>query len=213
MNKDKLNFERNRSMFADEIFDNEKNVNYIKMLIGLIIYIILFVLFIPHMLIKYKLFYILAAYFPNLDMLATVLGFKGGPVYIWKYLYNPVSSTITGFVSTTFINALALLGLTYVIAYYTHKTKDIAGGWSRAFFMIPLTYLLPGNILVYVLDRISKELEYLNLSRNIEYGLIIFIGLLFVVGIILIEAVVIQNLSPLVSNLIHYISKIYNIIL
>ena len=36
MREDILQFERNRSTFTDKIFDNETNVNYVKMIIGLI---------------------------------------------------------------------------------------------------------------------------------------------------------------------------------
>ena len=87
MGEDSLHFERKRTTFTKDFFDNEKQVNHIKVIIGLLIYVVIFVFLIPHILISNKLYYILAAYFPNLDMLATVLGYEGGPWNIWKYLY------------------------------------------------------------------------------------------------------------------------------
>ena len=97
------------------------------------------------------------------------------------------------------------------VSYYTHKTKSILGGWSRAFFMLPLTYLLPGNILVYSLDKIADQFEKFNLKKSTEYFIMSIIGILFVMGIILLEAVMIENFAPLVCKFIRHISKLYNI--
>ena len=59
---------------------NDKNVDYIKHIFGLTLFITVFVITIPYFLIKYEYWNILSAYFPNLDMIATILGYHGGPV-------------------------------------------------------------------------------------------------------------------------------------
>ena len=208
---DELKFDRDRSTFTDEIYGNEMNVDYIKTVVGFILFFIIFVVTIPHFLIKNELFYILTAYFPHLGTIGGVLGYKGGPLNIWKYLYNPVNSTITGFVTRTLIDFFSLLGLTFVVAYYTKKYKNINLGWSRAFFMIPLTYLLPGNIVVYLLNKIGGNRNLIKIISNYETGLIYLLGLSLVLGIIVIEALAISYFSPFVSTLIRNVSKIYEI--
>ena len=65
---------------------------------GTTIYIVVVVILIPLLLIHYKMYNILIPYFPNVDMIATSLGYNGGPsIYvfrnIWLYLYNPNNST------------------------------------------------------------------------------------------------------------------------
>lgn len=206
-----IDFNEKRSTFTKDIFENEKKVEYVKITIGLLVFITVFVIFIPHLLIKKQYYLILAAYFPNLDLLAAVLGYKGGPFNIWKYLYNPVTSTLTGLASTTLINLFALLGLTFVISYYTHKTKNIGDGWSRAFFMLPLTYLLPGNFLVYALNRFASYFQNINILHEVEYLLVTIFGLFLVIGLILIEAGLIEFVSPMLSKMIHKIGHLYNI--
>ena len=54
---------------------------------------------------------------PNLDIIATIIGYHGGPVnsFIWTHLYNPSDTTITGYVTSNFINLLALIGVIFVI--------------------------------------------------------------------------------------------------
>ena len=110
------------------IFDlNNDGVNHSKFIVGFMIYFIVFVIFIPYLLIKNNYWNILSAYFPNLDLIATILGYHGGPMdsFIWTHLYNPADSTLTGYISSNLINLFALLGVTYIIAYYTFINKNI----------------------------------------------------------------------------------------
>lgn len=134
---------------------HNKVSNFRANIFGTIIYIIVIIILIPLLLIKYKLYDILIVYFPNVDMIATVLGYNGGPNIfghrnIWLYLYNPGNSTLFGFINQTMINYFALIGATGVIAYNTHKFKNWRMGWSLAFIMMITTYLAPNNILVSI---------------------------------------------------------------
>ena len=51
---------------------NQKKVHTGKHTIGLILYIVVFVMIIPIMLYKFKFFAILEGYLPNLDLIATL---------------------------------------------------------------------------------------------------------------------------------------------
>ena len=210
MNEEETSYSEKRKT----IFSNNKGVNLTNATLGLIIYIIIFVIIIPYFLIKNEFYNILTAYFPNLDMLATSLGYMGGPPnkYIddlWLYLYNPSTEKIFGFISTTIINYFALLGLTFIIAYTTYKTKSISKGWSRAFFMIILTYLIPGNLIVKLQNTFGKWLHSSHLIYNTtpHYIVVVIAGLFFSIGIIGLESLLIKNFASYIANIIKITAK------
>jgi len=131
---------------------------------GTVIYIVVVVILIPLLLIKYKMYDILIPYFPNVDMIATSLGYNGGPsIYgfrnIWLYLYNPSNSTVFGYINQSMINYFALVGATGVIAYNTHKFKNWRRGWSLAFIMMITSYLAPDNIIISIQNYFARLLS------------------------------------------------------
>lgn len=196
----------NRTIFGLPI----DNVNHSKQIVGFIIYFLLFILFIPLLLIKYNYFNILAAYFPNLDLIASVLGYHGGPMntFIWKHLYNPVDTTLTGYISSNLINFFSLLGLTYTVAYYTYINKNINKGWSRAIIMLPMTYFLPGNIIILYINKFGNYLNNFILNgKLLHYLLVIILGFILTIMIILFEVQLIERLSPYI---VYIIEKILN---
>lgn len=182
---------------------------HIKLIIGLISYFIIFIVFIPILLIKNKYFNILAAYFPNLDLIATVLGYHGGPMNtnIWRHLYNPNNNTISGYISTNIINFFALLGITYIVAYYTFINKNIYKGWTRAFIMLPLSYFIPSNFIILFMNKFGIYLNnFFHGNGLLHYLLVILFGLFMILIIIISESVVIKNISPYLVSILH---KIY----
>ena len=194
--------QNNRTIIPLTNVDGDKFKTYI----GFMLYSIIFVILIPHILIKNNDWNILAAYFPNLDLIATVLGYHGGPMntFIWKHLYNPMNTTLMGYVSSTLINYIALLGLTYTIAYYTYKYKNIYKGWARAFIMLPMTYFLPSNIIIYIMNMFGKYLNVILQSNSILHYLITcIIGFILVICFILLEALAIENISPYIVNIMN----------
>ena len=208
MQKDNINYLENRRT----IFDlNDEGVNYYVSSFGFILYIILFVILVPYILIKNNVSWdILAAYFPNLDLVATIIGYHGGPMnsFIWTHLYNPTDTTLTGYVSSNLINLFALLGVTYVIAYYTFTKKGIYKGWSRAFIMLPMTYFIPSNIIIYYMNMFGDYLNNYILSRSlIHYLLVTILGLLMAVSFILGEAFVIKNCATYITKFLKFIFK------
>ena len=177
---------------------------------GFIIFIVLFVICIPYLLIKYKHFELLAVYFPNLGSIATVIGFYGGPLdsFIWKHLYNPADTTLTGYISSNIINFFSLLGITGVVAYYTFIDKSIFKGWSRAFIMLPMTYFLPTYIIVYYMNKFGNYLnKFYSSSSLMHYLLVVIFGILLIIGLLIVEAFMIKNLSPQLVKMKKYILK------
>ena len=180
-----------------------------KYAFGIIFYVVIFVVFIPYLMLHNNVSdEIFLAYVPNVDMLATVVGYEGGPFSnIWRYLYNPSNLTLFGFFSTTLMNYFALLGATFMVAWQTHKHKSWKRGWSAAFIFLLVTYLLPGNLIVILQNRVA---DYLKGSWNIgsnesllRYALVVGFGLILSVSIILIESVIIKSTRHHIEHGIH----------
>jgi hypothetical protein len=180
-----------------------------KYVLGLIFYVVIFVVFIPYLMLHNNVSEeIFLAYVPNVDILATVLGYEGGPFSnIWRYLYNPSNLTLFGFFSTTLMNYFALLGATFMVAWQTHKHKSWKRGWSAAFIFLLCTYLLPGNPIVILQNNVAA---YLNGSWGIgsnephlRYALIVAVGLILTVCIILVESFLIKSTRHHIEHGIH----------
>ena len=58
-------------------------------MLGLVVFVLIFVIIVPSVLYKLKLLKILAVYFPNLDIIATILSYNAGfKNTIFSNLYN-----------------------------------------------------------------------------------------------------------------------------
>ena len=196
------------------IFDfTDKDVDIPKFILGFILYFIIFVLTIPYYLIKTSRYEILAGYLPNLDLIASVIGYHGGPfnLFLWKHLYNPADSTLIGYLSSNLINYFALLGVTYIIALYTFKLNDIEKGWSRAFIMLPMTYFIPSNLIIYYMNLFGNFMNsFFNDFNHNHYFITIIVGLMLTTLCILIEAEFIDYFGGTITKVIKRYRKMIN---
>ena len=196
--------EEKRTVFSLD----DKEIDFTKHILGILIYIILFVVLVPYLLITYKYWDLLSAYLPNLDLVATILGYHGGPLdsFLWTHLYNPADTTIAGYISSNLINLFALLGVTYIIAHFTFTTRNIYKGWSRAFIMLPLTYFLPSNYIIHYMNSFGKYLNtYMLSSSLIHYLLVILLGFILTSGFVVLEAALIHILVPYIVKILNHI--------
>ena len=190
---------------------NEKkiNVDIKKTIVGFLLFFIIFVILIPVILFKSQMYGILEAYMPNVDLIATVISWHGGPLKLWDHLYPPSPVTIYGFYSQTIINYMSLLGLTYIITRETQRTGSMARGWSMAFIMLLMTYLLPGQFISWIMDKtnglISNYFKFNFISSN---SIVVIMGFFLVTIIIASEAHILHNFK---KNLEHMAKKIINI--
>ncbi len=189
--------------------DADKHDEYSIM--GFIIYVIIFIVLIPYIFIRYKRYDILAAYFPNLDNIATALGYMGGPPILipgtlWKYLRESCDESLFEFISVNFIHYISLLGLTFTVAYYTNKYKSISTGMAIATFMLFITYILPGHVIQSIQDELGTMLNpYISQDTLLHYSSITFVGLLIVYMFISFEEKMIHKFSTDLAKLIRYI--------
>ena len=170
---------------------NTNNVNYLRQITGLILFINLF-FFIALLLYKGKYYYMLEGYLPNIDLIATALSWHGGPRGSWKKLYPASPITKYGFMSQVIINYFALLGLTYIIAREAKETRNIVKGWSMGFVMILMTYLLPSQATII---PIMKYVNKLNIPSRFHKLIVSGVGLITAVIIIYMESLILKYFS------------------
>ena len=201
-------FESNPLVEKRDVFDYEPiikefDTRFYKSLFGFFVYVLLFIIILPLLLLRGKYYTLLEAYLPNVDMIATVLSFIGGPFLIWRDLYVPTPYNQSQFYYQTFCNFLALSGLTFLVSRETYLSKSIAKGWSIAFVMILTTYLLPGQF-------ISKYMEMAYQTVPSKYASVLF-GTLIITIIIGVERLLLlfsrQYLSGIASYLISFGQK------
>ena len=151
---------------------------------------------------------------PNVDMLGTALGYGGGPNgtgNFWMYLYNPSNFSLIGYLSTTLLCYLALLGGTFVVAHTTYKRKSWKEGWAICFIWILLTYLIPGNIIVlfqeWFAQHIMKRYNLIPESDTVYYPVALF-GVFVCAIIIFTEKQAISSLHAFFVSLITHVEKL-----
>ena len=160
---DKKRKKKNKLAKARNVFalDVGRKYSVPHQLFGLMMFIIVFVVIIPTTAYKNGHIDFLAAYLPNLDLMANVMSYHGGPTTsdFISELYPPSPTTTYGFLSQSLINWMALMGLTFLVAEETLKTGDLYTGWSLGFAMIFITYLLPGQLISGAMDKVYDFLE------------------------------------------------------
>jgi hypothetical protein len=193
------------------VVDNKKPTSSMNFIIWFSVFFFLFILVIPYLLYKNNYFYILAAYMPNLDLIANVLTWHStqfnDKYKFWEYLYPSLPITTKGFVSQTIINYFALLGVTFLVARETNKTNSLHKGWSIAIIMLLMTYLLPGRfiswLMGYTKGLLSNADKYSNFTTSTLSALI---GTIVTIIIIYLESMIIhrykKNLDKFASIII-----------
>ena len=203
-------FDRRRSLIKNNNTENLSQTEINHNIIGLTIYLCSIMMLIVY-LIKKNMHILATILIMNIDLVAIVLGFKGGPYGIWKHLYNPVDDTLYGFFSTTLINFVTLFGIGIVCFIYSTK-KDIYNGLGKYIVAILVTYLIPGMFLVHNMNNFAEYLyDTYNFSNNIIYLTTIVFGFIFVTGVIGIEFVIFKNFINKIQIFLNILIKKYSL--
>ena len=179
-----------------------------RAILGIIIYITVFIIIIPLILYKLQFLTFLKLYFLNTDLIATVISFdKGIFKNIFKYIYNDTGPVI-GYLSQSLINWTVLMGLFYVIITESRK-KTVNDALSKLGFMLFITYLLPSRYLIKLQEwfyrKIGRKHMYDNIDINGFYT--ILFGLSLVTVTISIEDFLVKNFSGKVKLLLDWLFK------
>ena len=192
------------NLHKKKIYNNFKTLNVFY---GFILFFIIFVILIPYILFKKKLYFILEGYLPNLDLVANILtwGSIGNYLDIWNNLYPPSPYSIAGFLSQTAINYMALLGVTFIVARESVNNNNIKSGWSKAFIMLLMTYLLPSQIITYIMDKLYKLYETKNVintnfSKKQWRDVVSIFGIIITILIIFTESLILKKYGGILEN-------------
>lgn len=170
----------------------EQDIKLANAMIGFLFYIVFIVVIIPLILLKFKFYTILEGWVPNVDMIANVLTWWEGPFDLFKYLYKQIPTSFFALFTQTFINYLALLGLTYIVIKRSVQKRNIYEGWGNAFVMLIVTYLVPSKIV----SEIMKEITAFIKNDNI----VAILGMLVTVLIIVFESVILKKYGKLLEK-------------
>jgi hypothetical protein len=208
--------------------------NY-QTILGLFIFIIIFMILIPLLLIHFKFYNFLHVYMPNFDLLATSMSWDNGPGgrnnRLFQSLYNRTKpKSMMGLISTTFINFVSLVGLIFLLikTYIEHSNKQINKKTNKktnkkfvsdalvntletGMIMLLITYLLPNPIITQIQETLRVFLfEKFNLTREslLLYFIIVSAGLLFSTLCILTEMYLIKMkiFSPIIEKIYSFLS-------
>ena len=101
---------------------------------------------------------------------------------------------------------MALLGLTYIITRETKKTNNHTRGWSMAFVMLLMTYLLPAQFISMIMDYSADYLKIQNPAINDI--VIALLGFIVTIGVISTEAYILKNYGIILESGVKKIMKI-----
>ena len=182
-----------------------KNKNHNKKLYALIIWYIIFIILIPYILHTEKN---LMIYLPIVDMIANVFSSSGRlDNKIFKDIYNLSPNNITSFISTNFINLVALTGVAMVGTSFLIKTGHRIGSIYIMLVMYTITYLLPTQGINWIVIKIQRYIDnfrfdnsttgYINkIKKFMQHHSIWFDylgGLIVVIILLLFETFLINN--------------------
>lgn len=167
-------------------------------MLGLIIFILIFAIVIPGILYKLKLYSILAVYYPNLDIIATILSYNEGfKDTIFSNLYNTQCKYNTEgdkaySMSEITINYLSLMGL--FVSVLVLSKGNIYDHIGHISVMLLVTYLLPNQIIEIILNHVQN-------AYNINVIYVIILGFVLFGVIIFIERKILEKYSGTLSSI------------
>ena len=191
----------------NKIEKGETVTRYLKDIIGFISFVVIFVVTIPLLLYKDRRYSFLEVYLPNVDLIANLLTWIGGPSDIWSNLYREADN-ISEFTTQTVINYMALLGVTFIIAKETKRENSVFAGWSMAFVMLLATYLLPGNIVTWFMNKTNVYAKKLNLNWFSSNLFSFSVGLFVTLSFLSLEIIILSHYRKHIKKFAKLLYKI-----
>lgn len=187
-------------MFIDINYGIDSTKSYIENHIATISWYIVFIFIIPFTIRYLAGFNALKYYFPVVDLIANTFTSSGLRDRLFKDLYKLSPNNIISYLSTNFINLLALLGVSWNGISYYIKYKEIWIGVAVTLIMYTVTYLLPTQLIPFVIryfhETIEKKIEwkydfyFFDKKIHLEDYLV---GFTIIIGLIIIEGILVAT--------------------
>lgn len=191
------------------LYNNNKNVkSNISHHYAVIGWYIIFLFIIPSFIKNTYSFDNLKYYLPMVDLIANSFSASGGPDSLFKNLYSLSPYNLISFLSTNFINLVALLGVSWNGISHAFRHKSLWTGVTVTMFMYIITYLIPTQMIPYVVDKVQSaihenkniELDFTILGKRIHMEDYI-VSLLVIFALVMIEYISIQVYINFIRNI------------
>lgn len=143
-----------------EIYNDDNKESYLHHHIGLLSWYLTFIFIIPFIIVKTSGFGGLRIYLPVIDLIANICSLSGKKnKQIFKDVYSLSPNNVTSFISTNFINLLALTGVSWNGVKVAIDNKNLWSGVHVTVIMYFMTYLLPTQGIPYVVKYVEKNFD------------------------------------------------------
>lgn len=138
----------------DNYYTNKK-VEYFAIALWYIIFLVI----VPFFIKTFENFDSLRFYYPVIDLIANSFSASGGREGVFNDLYNLSPYNAISFLSTNFINLLALMGVSWNGIVHAFEHKSLWAGVNVTLFMYIITYLIPTQMIPYFIHKIQKKID------------------------------------------------------
>lgn len=139
---------------------------------------LVFIFLIPSLISNIFGFQYLRFYFPIIDLIANTFTISGEGENVFKNVYKLSPDNFLSYISTNFINLLALAGVSWNGIVYATKYKSISLGVFVTLIMYTVTYLLPTQGIPFFIRKIEEKYKLLADKNRLNiYGYMIGITL------------------------------------
>ena len=147
--------------FIDKNIYNDENSNIeTHHYIGLISWYAIFIFIIPFLIIRSKSFNVLKYYLPIIDLLANIFSVSGKEnKQVFKDVYSLSPNNIISFISTNFINLLALTGVAWNGVDVAIKRNSMLDGVLVMIIMYAVTYLIPTQGIPFAVNFLQEKID------------------------------------------------------
>ena len=147
--------------FIDKNIYNDENSNIeTHHYIGLISWYAIFIFIIPFLIIRSKSFNVLKYYLPIIDLIANIFSVSGKEnKQVFKDVYSLSPNNIVSFISTNFINLLALTGVAWNGVDVAIKRKSMLDGVLVMVIMYTVTYLIPTQGIPFAVNFLQEKID------------------------------------------------------
>ena len=143
-----------------EIYNDDNKESYLHHHIGFIVWYIIFLGIIPFIIIKTGGIQGMRIYLPVIDLIANISSLSGkNNKQIFKDVYSLSPNNLISFISTNFVNLLALSGVAWNGVKVAMDKKSIIIGIHVMIIMYIMTYLLPTQGIPYVVKYLEKNFD------------------------------------------------------
>lgn len=179
------------------------NVPVSRELGGLAVFLIIFVIIAPYLLLKLNDNFIMLYYFSNLDLIANVLNHWDN---FFDNLYYPNPLSEYSFFSSTLINFISLLGISAMVGKIALQYKSVFYGVASATTVLSITYLLSSTIVYLLMVNVDERLKKYY-SNELSNNLAVLSGVIASFIIVATEVVLSQKYIGAIAGAYE---KIYN---